>query len=92
MCRLRRNTNPMRTRLAAFQNGGHTARFGDIGRQIDTPVSAARTICGSLPVLPNLALDCVKARMFMELESPELIPEQEQAVNLTMSCRTTAPS
>ena len=33
----------------------------------------------------SLALDCVKARMFMELESPELIPEQEQAVNFTMS-------
>ncbi|MET0016633.1 DUF3991 domain-containing protein [Oscillibacter sp.] len=60
--------------------------FADIGKQVDTPGIRSeddmRQLCRSYL---NFALDCVKARMFVELESPELIPEQEQAVNFTMS-------
>ncbi|OCN02080.1 hypothetical protein A7X67_04925 [Clostridium sp. W14A] len=58
----------------------------DIGRQINTPgirgEDDMRRLCRSYL---DLALDCVKARMFVELESPEPILEQEQAVNFTMS-------
>ena len=65
--------------------------FADIGKQVDTPGIRSeddmRQLCRSYL---NFALDCVKARMFVELESPELIPEQEQAVNFTMSMRKQA--
>lgn len=60
--------------------------LADIGRQIDTPGIRSeddmKRLCRSYL---SLALDCVKARMFVELESPELVPEQKQAVNFTMS-------
>lgn len=58
----------------------------DIGRQIDTPgirgEDDMQRLCRSYM---SLALDCVKARMFVELESPGLIPKQGQAVNFTIS-------
>ena len=60
--------------------------LADIGRQIDTSGIRSeddmKRLCRSYM---SLALDCVKARMFVELESPELIPEQRQAVTFTMS-------
>jgi hypothetical protein len=60
--------------------------MADIGRQIDTPGIRSKDdmkrLCRSYL---SLALDCVKAQMFVELESPELVLEQGQAVNFLMS-------
>lgn len=87
VCRLRSEYKPhedrgwLRSRMEDIRRD-----LADIGRQIDTPGIRSeddmKQLCRSYL---SLALDCVKARMFMELESPELIPEQEQAVNFTMS-------
>ena len=54
----------------------------DLGRQIDTPGIRAeddmRRLCRSYL---DLALDCVKARMFVELDPSPADLEQDQAVN-----------
>ena len=60
--------------------------LADIGRQVDTPGIRSeddmKWFCRSYM---SLALDCVKTRIFVELESPEPILEQEQTVNFTMN-------
>ena len=87
VCRLQSEYKPhedrgwLRSRMEDIRRN-----LADIGRQIDTPGIRSeddmKRLCRSYL---SLSLDCVKARMFVELESPELVPEQEQAVNFTMS-------
>ena len=86
VCRLRSEYKPhddrgwLRSRMEDIWRD-----LADIVRQVEAPGIRSeddmRRLCRSYM---NLALDCVKARMFVELESPEPILEQEQAVNFTM--------
>jgi hypothetical protein len=58
----------------------------DIGRQLQTP--GIRTQVDKEKLLSSyqrLALDCVKALLFVELEMPKLLPAQEQASNFIMA-------
>jgi hypothetical protein len=87
VCRLQSKYKPhedrgwLRSRMEDIRRN-----LADISRQIDTPGIRSeddmKRLCRSYM---SLALDCVKTRMFVELESPELITEQGQAVNFTMS-------
>ncbi|WP_367567668.1 DUF3991 domain-containing protein [Lacrimispora sp.] len=56
--------------------------LADINRQVTTPGIRSevemRSLCQSYL---HLALNCVKARMLVEMEVPQLLPEQEQTVN-----------
>lgn len=60
--------------------------LADIDRQINTPGIRGEEdqlrLCQSYL---RLALDCVKAQMFVELEIAALLPVQEQAENFTMT-------
>ncbi len=87
VCRLQSEYKPhedrgwLRSRMEDIRHD-----LADIGRQIDTPgirsEDEMKRLCRSYL---NLALDCVKAWMFVDLESPELIQQQEQTINFTMS-------
>jgi len=58
----------------------------DISRQLQA--SGIRTLEDKEKLLSSyqrLALDCVKTLMFVELETPSLLPAQEQAANFSMT-------
>jgi len=60
--------------------------LADIGRQ--THATGIRTLEDREKLLSSfqrLALDCVKTRLFVELEAPSLLPVQEQTANFIMT-------
>jgi hypothetical protein len=71
---LRTREEDIRRDLADIERQAHSAGIRGLEDQ-------QRLSCSYL----RLALDCVKARMFMELELPSLLPVQEQNANFIMT-------
>ena len=71
----------LRTKAEQIRQG-----VSDIGRQLQTP--GIRTQADKEKLLSSyqhLALDCVNALLFVELEMPKMLPVREQAVNFLMT-------
>lgn len=79
--RLHEDRGWLRTRVEDIRRD-----LADIDRHVHTPgIRTREDVKKLLSSYQRLALDCVKARLFVELEMPSLLPVQEHITNFSMT-------